>query len=216
MNYGYIRVSTDKQTVENQRYEILKWSKKSGVKIDGWIEETVSGTKNYKKRALGPLLSRVRENDTIICAELSRLGRNFFMIMEILNICVSKNCGVQTVKENFTLKNDIQSKVIAFAFSLSAEIERQLISQRTKEALAARKASGKKLGRIPGKRGILNQKCASQEKKIENMLKNGKAKKQIAREVGVSAGTLYRYLAYTGRFSPKSRNSAKWKNGIYQ
>lgn len=216
MNYGYIRVSTDKQTVENQRYEILKWCGNRGIKIDGWIEETVSGTKNYTKRALGPLLAHICENDTIICAELSRLGRNFFMIMEILNICVNKRCSVQTVKENFSLKNDIQSKVIAFAFSLSAEIERQLISQRTKEALAARKASGKKLGRTAGKRGRLNQKCVSQCKKIEDLLSSGVPKRRIAREVGVSSGTLYRYLAYTNRFTPKSRRSAKWKNGIYQ
>lgn len=216
MNYGYIRVSTDKQTVENQRYEIEKWSSARGIKIDGWIEETVSGTKNYAKRALGPLLACVNEDDTIICAELSRLGRTFFMIMEILNICVNKKCSVQTVKENFCLKNDIQSKVTAFAFSLSAEIERQLISQRTKEALAARKAAGKKLGRIAGKRGKLNEKCVFKDKKIEDLLKNGISKRQIAREVGVSAGTLYRYLAYTNRFTPKARRSAKWKNGIYQ
>ena len=152
----------------------------------------------------------------IICAELSRLGRNLFMIMEILNICITKKCSLRTIKENFTLDNGIQSKVLAFAFGLSAEIERNLISQRTKEALAARKAAGKHLGRTVGKRGILNRKCDLQSSKIDTLLKNGIPKQKIALTVGVSAGTLYRYLVYTGRFKPKNRGGEKWKNGIYQ
>lgn len=216
MNYGYIRVSTDRQTVENQRFEISRWCEANKIKIDGWIEETISGTKNYTKRRLGELLSKISEDDTIICAELSRLGRNLFMIMEILNICVTKKCSLRTIKENFTLDNGIQSKVLAFAFALSAEIERNLISQRTKEALAARKAVGKRLGRKAGKRGALNQKCESQKVKIDSLLKSGASKQKIAREVGVSAGTLYRYLVYTERFKPKNRSGKKWKNGIYQ
>ena len=216
MNYGYIRVSTDRQTVENQRFEISRWCEANKIRIDGWIEETISGTKSYTKRRLGELLSKISGDDTIICAELSRLGRNLFMIMEILNICITKKCSLRTIKENFTLDNGIQSKVLAFAFGLSAEIERNLISQRTKEALAARKASGKHLGRKKGIRGELNQKCESQSLKIDSLLKNGISKQKIAREVGVSAGTLYRYLAYTGRFKPKNRSGEKWKNGIYQ
>jgi len=200
-------VSTDKQTVENQFYEIKKWSAARNLTIDGWIHETISGTKNYTKRKLGSLLGNVTQDDTIICTELSRLGRNFFMIMEILNICIAKKCNIQTIKENF---------VLAFAFSISAEIERQLISQRTKEALAARKASGKKLGRIPGKRGSLNQKCVEQSLRIDFLLKNGTPKRRIAELLGISSGTLYRYLVYTERFVPKKRHSEKWKNGIYQ
>lgn len=216
MTYGYIRVSTDKQTVENQRYEIQKWCETHNLKIDGWIEETISGTENYKNRRLGELLEHIGENDTIISAELSRFGRNLLMIMEILNICMQKKCNLQTIKENFCLKNDIQSKVLAFAFGLSAEIERNLISQRTKEALAARKANGKHLGRIAGKRGSLNRICSEQSVKIDFMLKNGVSKQEIARKIGVSAGTLYRFLVYTERFTPKKRKSEKWRNGIYQ
>ena len=216
MTYGYIRVSTDKQTVENQRFEIRRWCGCHNILIDGWIEETISGTKNYMNRKLGSLLGKIRQNDTIICTELSRLGRNFFMIMEILNICIAKECNIRTIKENFILQNDIQSKILAFAFSISAEIERQLISQRTKEALAARKASGKKLGRIPGKRGSLNQKCVAQSKKINSLLAKGTPKCRIAREIGISSGTLYRYLAYTGKFIPEKRLSEKWKTGIYK
>lgn len=142
MTYGYIRVSTDKQTVENQRFEINKFCAKEQIKVDGWIEETISGTKNFDKRKLGSLLKKIQKDDLIICAELSRLGRNLFMIMEILNICMTKEAKVWTIKDNYRLGDDIQSKVLAFAFGLSAEIERNLISQRTKEALALRKNQG--------------------------------------------------------------------------
>ena len=112
MVYGYIRVSTDKQTVENQRFEIERFCKKEGLTIDGWIEETISGTKNYNKRALGKLLNRIVKDDLIICTELSRLGRNLFMIMEILNICMTKESRVWTIKDNYRLGDDIQSKVL--------------------------------------------------------------------------------------------------------
>ena len=105
MIYGYIRVSSDKQTVENQRFEISKFCEKEKMEIDGWIEETISGTKPYDKRQLGSLLKRIQKGDIIICAELSRLGRNLFMIMEILNICMIKECKVWTIKDGATLIN---------------------------------------------------------------------------------------------------------------
>ena len=125
MIYGYIRVSSDKQTVENQRFEINNFCERNELVIDDWIEETISGTKNYTKRQLGRLLRKVCKEDIIICSELSRLGRNLFMIMEILNICMAKECKVWTIKDNYRLGEDIQSKVLAFAFGLSAEIERK-------------------------------------------------------------------------------------------
>ena len=115
MNYGYIRVSSDKQTVENQRFEIQNFCQKEGLKIDGWIEETVSGTKSYDKRELGNLLTNIEKGDLIVCSELSRLGRNLFMIMEILNQCMDKECRVWTIKDAYRLGDDIQSKVLAFA-----------------------------------------------------------------------------------------------------
>lgn len=101
MIYGYIRVSTDKQSVENQRFEISRFAKKQKLKIDGWIEETISGTKNYSKRELGKLLEKTNDGDLIVCAELSRLGRSLFMIMEILNICLNKGCRVWTIKDSY-------------------------------------------------------------------------------------------------------------------
>jgi len=189
MNYGYIRVSSDRQTVENQRFEITNFAKNQQIQIDGWIEETISGTKAYDKRELGKLLKRVCKDDLIICAELSRLGRNLFMIMEILNICMSRECKVWTIKDNYRLGEDIQSKVLAFAFGLSAEIERNLISQRTKEALARKRAEGVVLGRPKGRKSS-KVKLSGQEEIIKTLLDRKVAKTEIARIFGVHRMTV--------------------------
>ena len=195
MIYGYIRVSSDKQTVENQRFEINNFCERSKMQIDGWIEETISGTKSYNKRELGKLLKRVEKGDLIICAELSRLGRNLFMIMEILNICMSKECRVWTIKDNYRLGDDIQSKVLAFAFGLSAEIERNLISQRTKEALARKKAEGVRLGRPKGKKTAHEKyKLYSKTALITELLKANISKRRIAKLCKVDRNTLDRYI----------------------
>ena len=195
MIYGYIRVSSDKQTVENQRFEINNFCEREQLKIDGWIEETISGTKSYNKRELGKLLNRVQKDDLIICAELSRLGRNLFMIMEILNLCMNKECRVWTIKDNYRLGDDIQSKVLAFAFGLSAEIERNLISQRTKEALARKKAEGVVLGRPKGKKTSPEKyKLHGKRILIEELLKNDVSQRQIAKICKVDRNTLARYI----------------------
>lgn len=195
MIYGYIRVSSDKQTVENQRFEIMNFCERQKLKINDWIEETISGTKNYDKRQLGKLLKKVDKNDIIICSELSRLGRNLFMIMEILNICMNKECRVWTIKDNYRLGDDIQSKVLAFAFGLSAEIERNLISQRTKEALARRKAEGKILGRPKGRRNNPEKyKLSGKETLIIELLKIGTSQRKIAKLCKVDRNTLARFI----------------------
>ena len=195
MVYCYIRVSSDKQTVENQRFEIEKFCVKNELKIDGWIEETISGTKAYNKRELGRLLKKVVKDDLIICAELSRLGRNLFMIMEILNICMTKECSVWTIKDNYRLGDDIQSKVLAFAFGLSAEIERNLISQRTKEALARKKAEGVILGRPKGRKSDKSKyKLNKKDVLIRELLKEGISKRKIASICKVDRNTLARYI----------------------
>ena len=193
MIYGYIRVSSDKQTVENQRFEINNFCQREHLHIDGWIEETISGTKNYDKRELGRLLKKVQKDDLIICAELSRLGRSLFIIMEILSLCMKKECRVWTIKDNYRLGDDIQSKVLAFAFGLSAEIERNLISQRTKEALARKKAEGVVLGRPKGSRN-LKRKLDGKNNIIKEMLNKGMTKVQIAQRLKVSRNTLYLYM----------------------
>ena len=195
MIYGYIRVSTDTQTVENQRFEITRFCKAQGLTVNGWIEETISGTKNYHKRQLGVLLRKVVKDDVIICSELSRLGRNLFMIIEILNICMSKECRVWTVKDNYRLGEDIQSKVLAFAFGLSAEIERNLISQRTKEALARKRQEGVHIGRIKGKKLPIEQyKLYPKRHLISRWIQQGVSKREIARRLRTAPATLRRFL----------------------
>ncbi len=193
MTYGYIRVSSDKQTVENQRFEINNFCKANNLEIDGWIEETISGTKNYDKRKLGKLLNKVKKGDLIICAELSRLGRNLFMIMEILSICMKKECRIWTIKDNYRLGDDIQSKVLAFAFGLSAEIERNLISQRTKEALARKRAEGVVLGHPKGlKNG--HTKLTGKETVICEMLNRGATRIAIGKLFKVSRNTVKKFI----------------------
>ena len=191
MVYGYIRVSTDRQTVENQRFEIKRFCKDNNLQVDRWISETSSGTKEVDKRRLGKLLKGVREGDIIICSEISRLGRSLFMIMSVLNRCMEIGAKVWTVKDNYRLGDDITSKVLAFAFGISAEIERKLISQRTKEALARKKSEGVKLGRPkgPGKR-LLDGK----EKQIKAMLDAGLSKVQVAKVYGIHVSTLHEFL----------------------
>ncbi len=193
MTYGYIGVSTDKQTIENQKFEITNFCRQEKLSVDGWIEETISGTRNYDKRKLGELLRIIKKDDLIICAELSRLGRNLFMIMEILNICMKKECRVWTIKDNYRLGDDIQSKVLAFAFGLSAEIERNLISQRTKEALARVKAEGKQIGRTKGSHNSYT-KLTGKEDYIRYKLATGYTRSSIAKELHVDRTTLYRFL----------------------
>ena len=192
MTYGYIRVSSDKQTVENQRFEIGRFCAAQEMEIDGWNEETISGTRDYDKRKLGELLRNVRAGDLIICSELSRLGRSLYMVMEILSLCMERDCRVWTVKDNFRLGDDIQSKVLAFAFGLSAEIERNLISQRTKEALDRKRAEGVHLGRP---KGALSKrvKLTGKEEVIRVLREEGANWSQIARLLHVDRSTLVRF-----------------------
>lgn len=197
MNYGYIRVSTDKQTVENQRFEILNFAEKNDLSIDGWIEETISGAKHYDKRKLGQLLHDVQPGDLIVCSELSRLGRSLFMIMEILSLCMQRECRVWTIKDGYRLGDDIQSKVLAFAFGLAAEIERNLISQRTREALARKKSEGVHLGRPKGALGK-HTKLSGKEDVIRTLLDYQNSYASIARFLHVDRSTLVRFCDARG------------------
>lgn len=196
MIYGYIRVSTEKQTIENQRFEIKKFCTKEHLKINCWITETISGAKDYEERALGKILKKLQKGDILICSEISRLGRHLLQIMTILNICMKKEAQVWTIKDNYRLGTDIQSKVLAFAFSLSAEIERNLISQRTREALARLRADGRTLGRHFGsknKKHVLD----GRERDVLQLIHRGVPKTHIAKRMGVSIFTIYQFLKTT-------------------
>ncbi len=202
MIYGYIRVSTDKQTVENQRFLIQEFCRTEHIIVDSWVEETISGTKSPKMRKLGRLLDRSRPGDTIICSEISRLGRNLFMIMSILNQLMDKDVRVWTIKDNYRLGDNILSKVLAFSFGLSAEIERTLISERTKSALSRKKAEGVRLGRPKGKpNGVY--KLDQHSAKILRWLSQGLSKAEIARRLHCSTGTLYSHLRRISAIPPE-------------
>ena len=208
MTYGYIRVSTDRQTVENQRFEILSFCDKNKLTIDAWIEETISGTIEPDKRSLGKLLHKVKKNDLIICSELSRLGRSLFMIMSILNILMKKGAKVWTIKDNYRLGDDIQSKVLAFAFGLSAEIERNLISHRTKEALVRLKKEGVKLGRpkgVPSKKSKLD----GAELPVSIMLLSGISTNRMAQLYGMHRNTVRLFIKKRGLYTADNLNRVR-------
>ncbi len=192
--YGYLRVSTDKQDCDNQKIGVEALAEKLGLPIESWIiDDGVSGTKEPEKRKLGKLLRKIRTGDVIICSELSRLGRKLFMVISILEHCMKIGAKVLTVKDGYELGDNVQSKVLAFAFGLVAELEREMISKRTKEALQRRKMNGQAIGRMKGaknKRHVLDGK----EDKIIALLNAGVAKTKIAKDLKISNGTLYDFI----------------------
>jgi len=193
MIYGYVRVSTDKQETDNQKFEIERFCKKQNLKINEWVEETISGTKEPGKRKLGPLLEKVGKGDLIICSEVSRLGRKLFMIMVILQALLDKGAKVWTIKDNYRLGDDIQSKILAFAFGIAAEIERDMISQRTKEALARKVAQGVILGRPLGRKSS-HTKLSEYKNEIILLRKKGWSKSAIGRNFQVNRMTVDAFM----------------------
>ena len=195
--YGYIRVSSNKQTCEHQHFEIEQYAQQNNIIVDKWIEETISSRKPLNKRKLGILLDELKDGDILIAAEISRLGRSLLEVMRILETCLNNNCQVWTLKERYRLGNDIQSKVMAFAFGLSAEIERNLISQRTKASLESVRASGKKLGR-PFSAQSKKLKLSQNAKKIKKLLSIGVSRYRIAKIMNVKYATVTRFVNRMG------------------
>lgn len=192
--YAYLRVSTGKQDGENQRVGVDALAKKLGLEITEYIDdEGVSGTKEPEKRELGKLLNKLNPGDVLLAGEISRLGRSLFMVMRILEYCMNNNVRVYTAKDGYELGDNIQSKVLAFAFGLSAEIEREMISRRTKEALAKKKAEGVILGRPKGRKSS-KVKLSGKEKEVEVLLKYGMTRIQIAKKMGVNRNTLSKFI----------------------
>ena len=199
MYLGYVRVSTGKQTVENQMYAIEDFCAHQNppIQIDDRIIETASGMKHFDKRKLGKKLQSVTSDDTIISTEITRLGRSLLMIFSIMAYCLGKGCGIWTIKEGWRLGDNLTSKVLAFAFGLAAEIERALISERTRDALARKRAEGIQLGRPKGALGK-HTKLTGKENVIQTLLDLGNSYASIARALKVDRSTLVRFCDARG------------------
>lgn len=201
MIYGYLRVSTDDQDYNSQKQGVDNFAASKGWTIDEYItDEGVSGGKDPSKRKLGALLDKIKEKDIIIASEISRLGRDLLMVMEILNHCMKIGAVVYTVKDNYVLGDDVQSKVLAFAFGLSAEIERKMIQMRTREGLALKVKKGVLLGRPYTENKERVQICLNEdiEKEIEYQYKLGVSLSRIATNVGFCRQTITYCLAKKG------------------
>lgn len=211
MNYGYIRVSTQHQNTENQKIEIEKFCKKNNIHIDKWIDEKISGTKSAQSRKLGKIfMKESKPGDMIICTELSRLGRSLIMIMNILQFFLDNGITVWTIKDGYKLGDNIQSKVLAFAFGLSAEIERNLISERTKLGIQRARLEGKHIGRAKG-RTADSYKLSGCEDYIKKELSSGRTKASLAKELNVSRPTLNRHLARIRSAESETKENNKKK-----
>ena len=194
MTYGYIRVSTDAQNTENQKMEIQNFCARNGITVDYWVEDIISGTKDPSFRKLGKvIMENIHEGDMLICTELSRLGRSLLMIMNTLNFFQTHGVSVWTIKDNFRLSDDITSKVISFAFGLAAEIERQLISQRTKVALERAKKAGIHVGRRKGQKSS-RYKLTPFSSYIMEEIESGRSIRSLAKEFNVSWDTIKNHI----------------------
>ncbi len=201
---GYLRVSTGEQELEKNKAAILRLANTYDLGKVQFVEERVSGKVSWRKRKIADELERLGAQDNLIVSELSRLGRSMLECMEILSIAVQKGINVYAVKGNWRLDGSIQSKIIAMAFSMAAEIERDLISQRTTEALRYKKAQGIKLGRPkgPGK-----SKLDAFRPEIESLLTNGSTQKFIAGRYKTTEANLHNWLKKRGLKPVRSRPS---------
>ena len=192
---GYLRVSTNDQDMDKNKSDILHLANENGMGRVYWVEERVSGKVSWKKRKIRAVIEELGEEDNLIVSELSRLGRSMLECMEILSEASRKGVNIYTVKGSWRLDNSIQSKIIAMAFSMAAEIERDLISQRTKEALRAKKEAGIKLGRPkgPGK-----SKLDPFKPEIKALLANGSTQKFIAERYETTEANLHHWIKKRG------------------
>ena len=197
MIFGYTRVSTQTQTLENQVYEIKEYCKTHSKQVDVWYEEKVSGTKKARDRELGELLKVIKEGDTIITTEISRIGRSVVDVLQTIQYIRDKGCVLIAIKQNFVLDDSLNSKIMSYIFSIVAEVERELISSRIKEALASRKAQGQKLGRPYGSNNKHN-KLESKKEYIEMCLQCGKSLYYLRKKLRCHSNTLKKYLKHSG------------------
>lgn len=200
MIYGYIRVSTEEQNLENQKKAILE-----RFKVKEWVEEKRSGTVDYEKRSLGGLIGRLKEGDVLVVTELSRLGRSLSMIFEIVSLLKKTGVRLVAIKNNFDLnpssKDDLVSSVLMFAFGLSAQIERQLISERTKQGLAVAKAKGNRVGRQKGEK-VYYVKLRKHEAELMGLYKGGASVNSLAKRYVVKWATVKRFVTKFSKMKP--------------
>lgn len=192
MVIAYLRVSTGKQHLENQLEEIKNFARKRDITVDKWVTETVSGKRKKNERHLGGVMRKLKNGDSLIVTEFSRLSRTLTEIMSILGYCLEKKIYLYSIKDGYILDDSINSKVLAFAFGLVAEIEHKLISMRTKEALALRKSQGVRLGRPKGQ-NKKQQILIENKDKINRMLLQGESISSICRHFKVSRDTYYTF-----------------------
>lgn len=228
MIYGYLRVSSDEQDVNSQKQGVVKFAESRNWTIDEYIsDEGVSGGKDPDKRNLGPLLKKLQKDDIVIAAEISRLGRDLYMVMDILHFCMKTGCKIYTVKDNFALEDNVQSKVLAFAFGLAAEIERQMIRQRTREGLKLRMKLGVLLGRPVGAKTAENIMCSPEQKaRIIEQFNWGVPERRLAANFNIDRVTLSRWLhrwgiKYSAMIERQERQAElerrnQYKDGDYQ
>lgn len=190
-----LRVSTIDQDIEKNKAAILNLANEKNFGKVHFVEETISGKISWRKRKIANIIDEAQSGDRIIVSELSRLGRTMLECMEILSVASQKEVSVYAVKGSWQLDDTIQSKIVAMAFSMASEIERDLISKRTTEALKVRKDAGMRLGRPkgPGK-----SKLDSYRLEIEALLANGSTQKFIAKRYGSTEANLHNWLKKRG------------------
>ena len=188
---AYLRVSTQDQDLEKNKSELLMLAHNNKLGKVEFVDEVVSGKVSWKKRKIAEVIESLGKGDNIIISELSRLGRSMLEIMELLSVSIQKGINIYALKGNWQLNNSIQSKIVAMAYSLAAEIERDLISQRTKEALKFRKDNGVKLGRPIGSG---TSRLDQYKPEIKALIANGSTKRFIADRYSTSEANLYRWL----------------------
>lgn len=197
MVYAYTRVSTDLQTLDNQRYGIKEYCKTHSMRVDFWYEEKISGTKKAVERELGELLKVIQKGDTIIATEFSRLGRSLPDVLETIQKIKEKGCILRTIKENFVLDDTLSAKILSSVLALISDISRELTVSRIKEGLASRKAKGMKLGRAVGSKNK-HSKLEKYHEFIEGMLRGGASRYLIKKRLSCHSHTLNEYLKNSG------------------
>jgi len=193
MNYAYLRVSTDRQDVENQKLGIVEYATARNIQIDEFVEDVVSGTKDWQKRSLGNIIESAKAGDMLLFAEVSRIARSTLQCLQVLQIAADKKLMVHVAKQQMLFDNSLNSKIIATTLALASEIERTFISMRTKEALKKAKENGKILGRPKGKKST-NAKLAANHDQVASLLKDKVSVSAIGRMMKVNRKTVSSYI----------------------